>query len=171
MFKRVRINQQITASEIRVTDETGKQIGVMSLREALELAEKHGLDLIEVAPEAKPPVVRMMDYGKFQYLAQKEEKKAKAGQKREEMKTIRLTLQIGQHDMIFKAQQAAEFLKEGMKVQIEMVLRGREKYQKSFHDLGRQKIENFVKIIPIPTKTVQELKRQPRSYTLILTKA
>lgn len=171
MQKRVRVNHQITARELRITDEDGKQIGIMSLEEALKLANKSGLDLIEVAPNAAPPVARLMDWGKFQYLIQKEEKKAKAGQKKETLKTVRLTLQIGSHDLIFKAQQTAEFLKEGLKVQIELILKGREKYQKSFHDLGRRRIENFIKIIPIPIKIIQELKKQPRSYTLVIAKS
>jgi len=143
---------------------------VLSLSEALKAAQERGFDLIEIVPNAKPPVAKIMDYGKYLYREAKEERKQKAKQKKDEMKTIRLTAKIGPHDMRFKADQASEFIKEGMKVRIELVLRGREKYQKTIHDLSRKKIEDFIKLISVPTKVMQELKKEPRGFSINIMK-
>lgn len=136
----------------------------------MKAAGERGLDLIEIVPNAKPPVAKIMDYGKYLYREAKEDRKQKAKQKKDEMKTIRLTAKIGPHDMQTKAVQASEFIKEGLKVRIELVLRGREKYQKTIHDLSRKKVENFIKIISVPTKTIQEIKKEPRGFSAIIMK-
>lgn len=170
VIKRLRVNNQITAQELRVADEAGQQIGIMKLEEALKLARDKGLDLIEIAPMAQPPVARIMDYGKYIYREEKEERKQKAKQKKDALKTIRISLNTGFNDLKIKSSRVGEFLKDGLKVQIELVLKGRAKYQKTFSDLGKQKIEDFLKLISEPVKVVSELKKQPRGWSTTIIK-
>ena len=170
MLKKPKINNQITAPELRVVDETGQQIGIMSREEALKLARGENLDLIEFAPIAKPPVARIMDYGKYIYREEKEERKQKAKQKKDTAKTIRISLNAGLNDLKIKAGKSDAFLKEGLKVQVELILKGRAKYQKTFTDLGKQKIEDFLKLITVPTKIISELKKQPRGFNIMIIK-
>lgn len=153
-----------------MADETGQQIGIMSREEALKLAQEKKLDLIEVAPMAKPPVARIMDYGKYIYREEKEERKQKAKQRKDILKIIRISLNASLNDLKIKANKTDVFLKEGLKVQVELVLKGRAKYQKTFADLGKQKIENFLKSITVPIKTISELKRQPRGFNVTIVK-
>jgi len=153
-----------------VADETGQQIGIMSRDEALKLAKEKGLDLIEFAPMAKPPVARIMDYGKYIYREEKEERKQRAKQRKDILKIIRISLNAGLNDLKIKAEKTDVFLKEGLKVQVELILKGRAKYQKTFADLGKQKIEDFLKLITVPTKTISELKRQPRGFNVTIVK-
>ena len=170
MLKKLRVNNQITAPELRVADETGRQIGVMSREEALKLAQEKGLDLVEFAPMAKPPVARITDYGKYIYREEKEERKQKAKQKKDTLKVIRIGLNAGLNDLKTKAGKTDEFLKEGIKVQVELVLKGRAKYQKAFSDLGKLKVEEFLKLITVPTKIISELKKQPRGFNVTIVK-
>jgi len=155
---------------LRVIGEDGEQIGIMSRDEALKLAQGKGLDLIEVAPMAKPPVARISDYGKYLYREQKEERKQRAKQKKDASKIIRLNLNTGLNDLKIKAEKADEFLKEGMRVQIELVLKGRAKYHRTFADLGKKKIEDFLKLISAPIKIISELKKQLKGFNIVITK-
>jgi len=170
LLKKLKINNQITAVELRVVGEKGEQIGVMSREEALKLAQEKGLDLIEVAPMAKPPVARIIDYGKYLYREEKEEKKQRAKQRQDTLKIIRINLNTGLNDMKVKAGKADEFLSYGLRVQVELVLKGRAKYHKTFADLGHQKIENFLKMFNTPIKIISELKKQPRGFNIIIAK-
>jgi translation initiation factor IF-3 len=170
LLKKFKINNQITALELRVADASGQQIGIMSRDEALKLAKEKGLDLIEFAPMAKPPVARIMDYGKFAYREEKEERKQKAKQKKEMLKIVRLGLNAGLNDLKIKAEKASEFLEEGLKVQVELILKGRAKYQKTFSDLGKKKVEDFLKLINVPVKIISELKKQPKGWNVTITK-
>jgi len=142
----------------------------MSLEEALKLAKEKGLDLIEFAPMAKPPVARIMDYGKHIYREEKEDRKQKARQRKDALKIIRLSLNTGSNDAKIKAEKTNAFLKEGLKVQVELILKGRAKYYKTFADLGKQKVEDFLKLITVPTKIISELKKQPRGWSTTITK-
>ncbi len=170
MIKKFKVNNQITAPELRVADEKGEQIGIMNREEALKLAGSKNLDLIEVAPTAKPPVARIMDYGKYLYREEKEERKQRARQKKDILKIVRISLNTGLNDLKIKAEKTDNFLKEGFRVQIELILKGRAKYQKTFADLGKQKLENFFKLILVPIKIISELKRQPRGFSATITK-
>ena len=170
LLKKLKINNQITAPELRVADETGQQIGIMSREEALKLAQEKKLDLIEFAPMAKPPVARVMDYGKYLYREEKENKKQRVKQRQDTLKIIRINLNTGLNDMKIKAEKADEFLSDGLRVQVELVLKGRAKYHKTFADLGRQKIETFLKMFNAPTKIISELKKQPRGFNVIIAK-
>lgn len=170
MLKKLKINNQITALELRVADETGQQIGVMSREDALKLAQDKGLDLIEVAPMAKPPVARIMDYGKYLYREDKERHKQKAKQKKDALKIIRISLNAGLNDLKIRAERAEGFLEDGFKVQIELLLKGRTKYQKAFSDLGQKKVEDFLKLITAPIKIISELKRQSQKFNVTIVK-
>ena len=153
---------------MRLIDETGKQIGVISLAEALRIARERNLDLIQLTDKVEPPVCKIEDYGKYQY---REEKKEKALHKHRggELKGIRLTFNISPHDLETRARQAEKFLQKGNKVRIELRLRGREKALQGF---AREKVEKFLEILNniIPIKVERELKKELRGLTMIITK-
>ena len=125
---RERINNQIRASELRIIDDQNQNIGVLSIKEALELAQNRGLDLIEISPNANPPVAKIMDFGKYQYETAKKLKKAKAGAKPTETKSVQIKIGTGDHDLELKAKTASKWLKEGHRIKIELFLAGRAKY-------------------------------------------
>jgi translation initiation factor IF-3 len=123
---RTRINEQIRAPQIRVIDETGKQLGVMTPAEAMRLARERELDLVEVASNAKPPVCRLIDYGKYQYEQTKRERQARKAQKQIEIKEVRLRPKTSEHDTDVRVRQARKFLESGAKVKVRLRFRGRE---------------------------------------------
>jgi len=123
---RTRINEQIRAPKIRVVDETGQQLGIMTPSEALRLARERDLDLVEVAPKADPPVCRLIDYGKYQYEQTKRERQARKAQKQVEIKEIRLRPKTSEHDTEVRIRQARKFLESGAKVKVRLRFRGRE---------------------------------------------
>ncbi len=164
------VNNQIRATQIRLIDETGKQIGIVSLVEALQSARERNLDLIQVTTKAEPPVCKIMDYGKFLYSLQKKEKIAiKRVKGVGELKGIRVGFNISPHDMKVKGNLAEKFLKKGNKVRVELILRGREK---AFGDLAREKISRFLETLneSYPIKIERELKREPRGFSTIISK-
>ena len=121
-----RTNEQITASEVRVISSTGQQLGIISIREALNHAEDEGYDLVEVSPDARPPVCKIIDYGKLKYKEQKSKKEAKKKQKTIEVKEIKMRPGIDKHDYQVKVKALAKFIGEGNKVKVSMRFRGRE---------------------------------------------
>ncbi len=169
LIKRLPVNIQIRAKEVRVIDETGKQLGVMDLEKALQLAKERNLDLIQVTEKVDPPVCKILDYGKYLYQLKKKEKIAAKKQKGGELKGVRLGFSISQHDLEVRARQAEKFLKGGDKVRIEMILRGREK---ALGDFAKEKINKFLEILKdlIPYKIERELKKEPRGFTMIISK-
>ena len=168
MLKKLLVNNQIRARELRLIDETGKQMGIISLEEALRIARERNLDLIQVTEKVTPAVCRLGDYGKYLY---REEKKEKATHKHKggELKGIRLTFNISQHDLETRVHQTEKFLKRGNRVRIELPLRGR---QKALQNFAKEKIEKFLEILKeiVPIKIEQELKREPRGFTMTITK-
>lgn len=138
--KSVRINQQIRVREVRVIDDEGQQLGIYPIQEALRLAFERNLDLVEVAPNAVPPVCRLLDYGKFQYERQKKEREARRAQKVIEIKEIRLRPRTGEHDLDTKVRQALSFLDEGSKVKVTVRFRGREI---THPEIAREQLEEF----------------------------
>ena len=124
--KELELNEQIRDKEIRVIANDGEQLGVMSARDAWHLAQEKGMDLVKIAPQAVPPVCKIMDYGKYRFEQQKKEKEAKKNQRVVDIKEIRLSLNIDTHDFNTKAAQAAKFLKGGDKVKVSIRFRGRE---------------------------------------------
>ena len=169
MNPRIIANTQIRAKEVRVIDETGKQLGVMGLESALRMAYERNLDLIQVTEKVDPPVCKIMDYGKYSYQEKKKTQESAKKQKTSELKGIRLTFNIGQHDMETRARQAEKFLKAGDKVRIDIVLRGREKALGNF---AREKIGKFLEVLQpfVPYKIERELKKEMRGFSMIISK-
>ena len=124
--KSYRTNERITASEIRVISSTGEQLGILSIREALIRAEDEGFDLVEVSPDTKPPVCKIIDYGKLKYKEQKSKKEAKKKQKTIEVKEIKIRPGIEKHDYEVKMRALSKFILDGNKVKVTMRFRGRE---------------------------------------------
>lgn len=123
-----RVNKQIKAKEVRLIDENGKQIGIVPLQEALRIASEKGLDLVEVAPQANPPVCKILDYGKFLYELKKKEKEARKKQREHaiDVKDMMLSVRIDEHDLKVKLKHMREFLMDGDKVRVRIRFRGRE---------------------------------------------
>lgn len=138
--KENRINEEIRDKELRVIDEKGEMLGVMSRDEALKLAEERKLDLVNISPNANPPVCKILDYGKYRYELQKREKEARKKQKTIQVKEIRLSTFIEDHDIQVKAKTACKFLTDGDKVKVSLRFRGREK---DYAARGREVMEKF----------------------------
>lgn len=149
-------------------DETGKQLGVLPLTEALGMAQEKNLDLIQVTEKVDPPVCKIMEYGKYLYAEEKKEKEM-SKQKGGELKGLRLSFNISDHDIETRANSAEKFLKEGDKVRVEMLLRGREK---ALGDFAKEKMLKFLETLDklIPIKLERELKREPKGFTAIISK-
>lgn len=139
--KFVRVNEKIRAPEIRVIGPESEQLGVVSVRTGLDLAAKYELDLVEVAPQVKPPVCRIMDFSKYKYEQEKREREAKKHQKHFQIKEIRVKPNIEEHDYHIKLKHMLEFLKEGNKVKVTLMFRGREMAHK---DIGRRVVDRFI---------------------------
>lgn len=137
-----RVNRAIRAPQLRVIDADGKQLGILPRNEALRLAEDRSLDLVEVAPNAAPPVAKLMDFGKYQYDRAKREREARKSRKEVEIKEVRLRPKTDEHDVNFKIRQARSFLESGAKVKVRMRFRGREIYNL---DVARKQFDHFVK--------------------------
>jgi translation initiation factor IF-3 len=168
LIKKPLTNNQIRALQVRLIDETGKQLGVVPLEEAVRIARERNLDLIQVTEKVEPPVCKVGDYGKYLYQEEKKERgtrKHKGG----ELKGIRLSYNISQHDLETRANLAKKFLEKGDRVRIELPLRGREK---AFQNFAKEKVEKFVEALRgiMPIKIERELKREPRGLTMIITK-
>lgn len=136
------INEQIRDKEIRLIDENGEQLGIVSSKEAQKIADERKLDLVKIAPTAKPPVCRIMDYGKYRFDQAKKEKEARKKQKTVDVKELRLSPSIDTHDVQVKVKKAKEFLQDGDKVKISIRFRGREI---GHSKVGMQIMEDFAK--------------------------
>jgi translation initiation factor IF-3 len=141
----IRINDQIRSGELRVIGAEGQQLGIMSRSDALLLAEQAGLDLVEISPNAAPPVVKIIDWGKYQYQKMKEQQKSRKNAKAVELKQMRLGLKIGSNDLSIKLRKITEFLNEGHKVKILVVFKGREM---AHQELGYQLMEKIISLLP-----------------------
>ena len=134
------INESIREKEVRVIDVDGSQLGILPLKEALNIAASKNLDLVDIAPQAKPPVCRIMDYGKYRYEQAKREKEARKNQKTIEIKEVRMSLNIDTHDFNTKVNAAKKFLAAGNKVKVSVRFRGREM---THPEIGRELLERF----------------------------
>lgn len=150
-----------------VIDEEGKPLGKMKTTDALKLSLEKKLDLIEIAPNAKPPVARIMSYDKFRYQQEKKLKKQKAQQKSQELKQVQISPKEAIHDLEMKAGRVNKFMEEGDQVEIMMVLRGREKGNKDF---AREKLTAFVKMINPEHKVISSAKDGGRGIYMQVTK-
>lgn len=165
-----RVNQYIRVPELRVIGENGENLGTIPTSQALKIAEERGLDLVEISPKAQPPVARLLEYGQFKYEKEKELKKQKAQQKISEIKGIRLSPRIGQHDLETRKERAINFLEKGDKIQIEIILRGREK---RFANLAKDVINDFIKTLneEVGIKTEQAITRQGSKLSTLISKS
>ncbi|MEK7113857.1 MAG: translation initiation factor IF-3 [Patescibacteria group bacterium] len=166
---RERINNQIRAKELRVIDGEGQNLGILSIRDALELAQSRNLDLIEISPNANPPIAKIMDFGKYQYEANKKMKKAKAGAKATETKSIQIKIATGDHDLALKAKTASKWLKEGHRIKVELFLAGRTKYMDEKFLRGR--LDRVLHLITEEYKISDSYKRGPKGLGVTIEKA
>lgn len=165
--KRLRVNHQIRAPEVRVIDENNQQIGVVKLQDALRMARERGFDLVEVSPVTQPPVCRILDYGKYLYQQERLSRENRTKQRKIEVKGIRLSLKIGQHDMEVRQAQSRKFLDVGHKVKIELILRGREN---AHQDRAKEIIRNFITSLGEGITIEQDIGRLGNRFIAIIGK-
>lgn len=162
---RVRINEMIRVPQVRLIADNGDQLGIVSSREALEEAQKQGLDLVEVAPMAKPPVCRIMDYGKFLYEQKKKTQEAKKKQKVIQLKEIKFRPKIDDHDFNFKKNHIIRFLGEGDHVRVVVMYRGREIMHQ---EIGARLLERLIEELQGQAKIEKPLVLEGRNHTVVL---
>ena len=159
------INEQIKANEVRLIGSQGEPLGIMSLEQAKQIAHDSDLDLVEISPNASPKVCKVMNYGKYRYEQVKREKEAKQKQKVAEMKTIRIGLNISDHDMDYRAKQVKEFIEDGCKVKLNMMLRGR---QNAYEANGIQTLNDFAQKVGDTVVVEKAPFREGRFINMIL---
>ncbi|WP_459765344.1 translation initiation factor IF-3 [Alkaliphilus crotonatoxidans] len=160
------MNEEIKDREVRLIDSEGEQLGIVSLNEALSIASSKNLDLVKIAPQAKPPVCRIMDYGKYKYELAKKEKEAKKKQKIITIKEVRLSPNIESHDLNVKANQARKFLQSGDKVKVTLRFRGRELSNTS---IGLKVIKEFAQLLTEVSTIEKDAKLEGKQMIMILT--
>lgn len=164
----IRANRQIRSPELRIIGAAGENLGVLSLTEALAKAAEAGLDLIEISPNATPPVAKIADYGKFQYEQNKKQREIRAKSKDTEIKTLQIKIGTGEHDLALKAKRASEWLSENHRVKVDLFLPGRSKYlDQKFH---HERIERFLKLITIPYRLAETPKKSLKGMSLVVEK-
>lgn len=159
------VNRRIRAKEVRLISESGEQLGILSLDKAMEMAEGRGLDLVEVAPTAAPPVCKIMDYGKYKYQQHKRAQESKKHQKVIHIKEIKLRPKTEEHDFQFKKEHVRKFLLGGNKVKITVVFRGREM---THFEIGEELLNRMAKEVEEEGAIEQAPKKEGRNMTLLL---
>ncbi|GAA0075800.1 translation initiation factor IF-3 [Clostridium sp. CTA-5] len=159
------INEEIRQKELRVVANDGSQLGVISSREAMKIAEEQELDLVMISPNANPPVCKIMDFGKFIYEQSKKEKEAKKKQKVISIKEVRVGLTIEEHDIEIKAKNARKFLLDGDKVKITVRFRGREM---ELTHIGQRILDNFANKLQDVCQIEKHPKKEGRNMTMVL---
>ncbi len=165
---RERINNQIRARELRVIDNENQNLGVLSFEDALKLAKESGLDLIEISPEANPPVAKIADFGKYQYEQNKKLKKVKANAKTTETKSVQVKIGTGDHDLELKAKTASKWLKEGHRIKVELFLTGRSKFMDE--RFLRERLDRILHLITENYKVAESYKKGPKGVTITIEK-
>lgn len=160
-----RVNQEIRVKEVRLIDENGENKGIIPVKEALLLADEAGLDLIEISPQAVPPVCKIMDYGKYKYEQQKKKNEARKNQKIVNIKELKLRPMIDVHDYEVKVKQAKKFLSQGDKVKFTIRFKGREM---SANDMGRKVLDNLVDDLENICKVESEPKLEGRQMMMVV---
>jgi translation initiation factor IF-3 len=163
--KRINVNRRIRAREVRLIDPDGKQLGVVPIREALETAESHGLDLVEVAPNVSPPVCRIMDYGRYKYQQNKKLQEAKKRQSAFQVKEIKLRPRTGEHDFQVKMRHIKRFLDHRDKVKVTIIFRGREM---AHADLGVALLQRVIEATSEFAVVEQEARTEGRIMVMVL---
>lgn len=161
----LQINEQIRDKELRVIDADGTQLGIMSLRQALEIAEQKDLDLVKIAPQANPPVCKIIDYGKYRFEQAKREKEARKNQRVVEIKEVRLSLNIDTHDFETKRNHALRFISEGNKVKVSIRFRGREM---GHPELGQEIMQRFADAMSEVANVEKPAKLEGRTMLMFL---
>lgn len=162
----VRYNEWIRCPQVRVIDEQGKHADVMDTPAALALARERGMDLVEINPGANPPVVKIIGYGQFKYQKEKEMRQQKAHAKNVEVKGVRLSLRIGEHDLEVRRQMSKRFMEEGNRVRAEIILRGRER---EHLDLAKKILHAFVASMP-EVRIDQPFQKQGGVLSMVIAK-
>lgn len=165
---RERINNLIRASEVRVISNEGVNLGVLSIKEAQSQADNLGLDLIEISPNAKPPIVKIANYGKYKYEQNKKQKKAKAGSKTTETKSVQIKIGTGDNDLTLKAKKASIWLKEGHRIKVELFLSGRSKYMADV--FLKERLDRVLHLITENYKIAEDYKKGPKGPTITIEK-
>lgn len=165
---REKINNQIKAKELRVIDNNDNNLGVLSFKEALSMAESLGLDLIEISPKANPPVAKIGNYGKYQYELNKKMKKMRANAVSTETKSIQIKIGTGDHDLELKAKTASKWLKEGHRIKIELYLTGRTKFMNEL--FLRERLERVLNFITEEYKIAENIKKGPKGLVVTIEK-
>lgn len=163
---RTKINHAIKALELRVIGPEGENLGTLSTADALKQAEKFKLDLIEISPNAKPPVAKIMDFGKYRYETGRKAREVKAKSHVTETKSVQVKIGTGEHDQQLKAKRAAEWLEEGHRVKVDLFLWGRYKYMEA--EFLKERLNRFLKIIPSDYKVADPVKKSPKGFTTTL---
>ncbi len=162
-----RINQRIRVKQVRLIDDIGEMRGIVEINDALALAAEKGMDLVEIAPEQRPPVCRLMDYGKFKYEQKKKEQASKRKQHHVQVKEVRVRPKIADHDIEVKVKKARQFLEEGDKVQINCLFRGREMMHK---ELGVKIMRDVYTRLQDIAKVEREPHEEGRRLVMLITK-
>jgi translation initiation factor IF-3 len=160
---RTRINNAIYAKQLRVIGSEGENLGALSLEEALKAADDANLDLIEISPNAKPPVAKIMDFGQYRYETKRKASEVKAKSHVTETKSVQVKIGTGEHDQMLKAKRAAEWLNEGHRVKVDLFLWGRYKYMEP--GFLKERLERFLKIIPADYKLADTMRKSPKGFT------
>lgn len=165
--KRTRINQQIKSPEVQLINEFGEFLGTTPTSEALRMAQEGGFELVEINPTANPPIAKIIDYGKFKYEQEKKQKKQKMQQKKVEIKGMRLSFRIGQHDLEVRKKQTIKHLTQGDKLKIEMTLKGRENQHIK---LAKETLDNFIASIneEIPIRIDEPVQKAGTKLTTMI---
>lgn len=161
--KRTKINEAIRAKELRVIGAEGENLGVLTREESLKAADDANLDLIEISPNAKPPVAKIIDYGQYRYETKQKASEVKAKSHVTETKSVQVKIGTGEHDQQLKARRAAEWLNEGHRVKVDLFLWGRYKYMEPA--FLKERLERFMKIIPADYKLADPMKKSPKGFT------
>jgi translation initiation factor IF-3 len=163
--EKLRVNRQIRISPVRVITPDGEQAGIIPIEQAMSMAEEMGMDLVEVAPMARPPVCRIMDYGKYKYEEQRQAREARKRQHHVQIKEVKMRPGIEDHDFEFKTRHARRFLEEGNKVKLTMMFRGR---QMAHPEFGRQVLDRVSSMLQDVSKVEQHPQLEGRSMVMVL---
>lgn len=161
-----RINSQIRATELRVLDANGENLGIFPLTEALEMAKERGVDLIEINALSKPVIAKIMDFGKYQYEQKKKAQKAKIGAKTTETKSLQIKIGTGDHDLELKAKTASKWLKEGHRIKVELFLRGRTKSMDQA--FLKERLDRVLHFITEHYKIAEPHKQSPKGLAVVI---
>lgn len=166
--ERVRVNHEIRVRQVRVIDEEGQQLGIMAPRDAMREAEERGLDLVEVAPKASPPVCRIMDYGKYKYEQKRRARESRKHQHVVSVKEIKVRPKIDPHDLLHKSEHAREFLQEGHKVKVTVMFRGREMAHPEFGKELLVKLVEATRDVATSDTAPESARLEGRNMSLVL---